>query len=71
MSKSFGDWTCNLQITLSEGGCKTLDEWVVKHAGVHCWSTFGNTESCACCGVVRRADDSNKPCRGLVAIKMR
>lgn len=56
------------------GGCKTHEEWLVKHPGVHCWFVFDldrRWESCAACGTVRKADDSNKPCSGIVAVETR
>lgn len=40
----------------------------------HKWSnrmSRGNLEFCEVCGIVRRADDKNKPCRGPVAISLR
>ena len=34
----------------------------------HRWVTAGGVEVCAACGVVRRFDSKNKPCRGVVRI---
>lgn len=35
-------------------------------AKIHVWAYHGEHEACRHCGVVRRADDGNKPCRGIV-----
>lgn len=56
---------------LAAGGCKTQTEWVAKFPGVHCWFEFHDKPSCAMCGVVRRYDDKNSPCRGIVEITLR
>lgn len=39
--------------------------------GEHDWTVRDQMHACAKCGVVRRADGSNKPCRGVVRIGVR
>ena len=43
--------------------------------GVHLWGRWltqdPTIEACLLCGVVRRADDGNKPCRGVVQVVVR
>ncbi len=65
------DWACHMKIALVAGGCASQTEWIAKHPGVHCWFMFHSIPSCACCGVVRRRDDSNAPCRGIVTVHLR
>lgn len=60
-----------MMLALVAGGCKSQAEWVERYPGVHCWFTYDNKPSCANCGVVRRYDDKNKPCRGIVTITLR
>lgn len=67
-------WQQRMSNALAAGECTTQREWVKKYPGAHCWFTFDLTrewESCANCGVVRRLDDKNKPCKGVVGIKPR
>jgi hypothetical protein len=68
-------WMTRLEAALAAGECSTQAEWVAKYPGKHCWFVFSDDrphwESCACCGVVRRNDDKNKPCRGIVTIGLR
>jgi hypothetical protein len=68
-----GDWRARIVEALAAGGCASQTEWVDKHPGVHCWFRFRDDtfDSCACCGTVRRRDDRNKPCRGVVTIELR
>ena len=59
---------------LAAGGTASQHEWIEKFPGVHCWFVFDTKrpwESCACCGVVRRRDDKNRPCRGIVTVEPR
>lgn len=65
------DWKAAMSAALAAGGCSSQTEWVAKHAGQHCWFLFGQYDSCANCGAVRRRDDKNKPCRGIVTIGLR
>lgn len=37
----------------------------------HRWGHRCGYECCLNCGVVRRADDNNKPCRGVVHVAVR
>ena len=49
-----------------------LDE--MPEAGAHEWGRWAagqEWDSCRACGIVRRADDVNKPCRGPVQITLR
>jgi cellobiose-specific phosphotransferase system component IIA len=46
--------------------CKQIDE-VIGHR----WGNFGDFTVCGKCGVIRRADDANKPCRGEVEVTLR
>jgi hypothetical protein len=61
---------------LQDGGCLTQTEWLALYPGVHCWFKFDDDpkrpwESCASCGVVRKRDDDNKPCKGIVRVTLR
>lgn len=61
---------------LQLGKCSTQSEWIALYPGVHCWFRFDTDprrpwESCASCGAVRKRDDSNGPCRGVVAVGLR
>ena len=64
-------WRGRLLEALTAGDCVTQAEWLAKFPGTHCWFVFDlarGWESCAACGTVRKADDSNKPCAGIVAV---
>lgn len=65
------DWRQNMADALAAGGCKSQTEWVAKFPGVHCWFDFKGMDCCTNCGTVRRRDDKNKPCRGIVKIELR
>lgn len=39
--------------------------------GEHYWMMFNNLPCCAHCGIVRRRDGKNKPCRGKVRVELR
>ena len=39
--------------------------------GIHVWFEHDDLEACRNCGVVRREDDGNKPCKGKVALALR
>lgn len=41
-----------------------------RHPGEHQWFTYGrlNWECCRVCGIVRRKDGKNSPCKGPVAV---
>lgn len=67
-------WRERMAAALMTGGCSTQAEWLEKFPGSHCWFVFDldrHWESCAACGTVRRADDSNKPCPGVSAVSLR
>ena len=67
------DWRAGMAAALAAGGCSTQAEWIERYPGVHCWFRFRDDDfdSCASCGTIRRRDDRNKPCRGLVKIVLR
>jgi hypothetical protein len=44
---------------------------VIAESNGHHWIKAFNLTCCRDCGIVRRADDQNKPCRGLVGIALR
>lgn len=44
---------------------------VVAESKGHHWVEAFNLVCCRDCGIVRRADDQNKPCRGVVKVVMR
>lgn len=69
-------WKQRMEDALRAGGCASQTEWVELHPHVHCWFVFDtsperNYESCTVCVVVRRADDNNKPCKGIKTIQLR
>lgn len=67
-------WMSRLEHALASGGVTSQREWIERYPGVHCWfviDTDRPLSSCACCGVVQRADGANKPCKGIVAIALR
>lgn len=37
----------------------------------HRWMLYDNIPCCKICGIVRRADDKNKACKGPTAIRLR
>lgn len=64
-------WRQRLVAALATGGCSTQIQWLAKFPATHCWFIFDldrGWESCAACGTVRRADASNKPCKGVVTV---
>jgi hypothetical protein len=42
----------------------TVDDGGVPMAGSHFWGLFDRWMCCRVCGIVRRADGNNKPCKG-------
>ena len=49
-------------------------EHVTERPGVHVWFADESPRrlaSCAICGVMRRADDKNKTCKGIVRVTLR
>jgi hypothetical protein len=44
---------------------------VVAESNGHHWIKFGRMIYCRDCGFIRRADDKNKPCRGVVNVGLR
>lgn len=40
-------------------------------AKIHVWTYHGDLECCLHCGVVRRADGQNNPCKGIARIEVR
>lgn len=65
------DWRENMRLALDLAGVSSQQEHVEKFPGVHCWFDYRDNPSCAMCGVVRRYDGSNKPCRGVVEVALR
>lgn len=67
------DWRERMRAALAARGCTTQSEWVERFPGVHCWFRFRDDDfdSCASCGVCRRRDDKNKPCRGVAKLALR
>lgn len=67
------DWRERVVEALAARGCLTQAEWVERFPGDHCWFVFRDDpfDSCANCGTIRRRDDKNKPCRGIVRIELR
>lgn len=65
------DWRENMRRALAAAGCKTQTEFVARYPGKHCWFEFHGLDSCTNCGVVRRRDDQNAPCKGIVRIALR
>jgi hypothetical protein len=53
----------------------SLVAWARERPGEHLWVTTTickqPMECCALCGVVRRRDDKNNPCKGIVRISLR
>src|SRR5882724_5039688 len=48
----------------------TVREVIAESNGHHWIKAFGMT-CCRDCGMVRRADDQNKPCRGIIGVGLR
>lgn len=72
--KSREGWRERMAAALAAGGCLTQSAWLQKFPGMHCWFVFDFArawESCAVCGTVRKANDSNKPCKGAVTVTTR
>jgi hypothetical protein len=46
-------------------------EFVKANPGQHVWGAWGEYESCAFCGVIKRPDGKNGKCRGIVKIGLR
>jgi hypothetical protein len=44
---------------------------VIAESNGHKWMEFAGMICCKECGVVRRFDDANNPCKGLVNIELR
>jgi hypothetical protein len=52
-------------------GSQTLEEYITAHPGEHLWARYRGLPSCAICGVVRRQDGRNQPCKGKTKIGLR
>ena len=48
-----------------------VDRKVIAESNGHHWIEAFNLVCCRDCGIVRRADDQNKPCRGVVGVVFR
>lgn len=44
---------------------------IIAESNGHKWIRFDKLVCCRDCGIVRRADDNNKPCRGKVKVTLR
>ncbi len=44
---------------------------VIAESNGHHWISAFKLTCCRDCGIVRRADDQNKPCRGVVRVGLR
>jgi len=52
-------------------GGLTQADWIQANPGMHLWAKYRGYDSCAHCGIVRRRDDKNKPCKGMVRVGLR
>lgn len=68
MSTDIDDFTAEVQKKL---GGLIADDWIAAHPGEHLWATYRGYESCAFCGIMRRRDDKNNPCKGIVRVGLR
>jgi hypothetical protein len=60
------DWKQNFDQALRDAGVPDTKTWIAQNPGKHLWFQFLSNPSCACCGVIRRGDDTNKPCSGIM-----
>jgi hypothetical protein len=64
----YGD-NCPSNAGTRHGTCRSCKaRQVLSACGIHVWFERDNLEACRNCGVVRRADDGNKPCKGEVKV---
>jgi hypothetical protein len=67
----YGD-NCPSNAGTRHGTCRSCKaRQVLSACGIHVWFERDNLEACRNCGVVRRADDGNKPCKGEVKVTLR
>jgi len=67
----YGD-NCPSNAGTRHGTCRSCKaRQTLAACGVHVWFEHDDLEACRNCGVVRRADDGNKPCKGKVALALR
>jgi hypothetical protein len=67
----YGD-NCPSNAGTRHGTCRSCKaRQVLSACGIHVWFERDNLEACRNCGVVRRADEGNKPCKGEVKVTLR
>ena len=49
----------------------TPSEFAALHPGQHVWFVESSWSMCAICGVVKRKNAENKPCKGPVRVELR
>ena len=49
-------------------GGLTREQFVEKNPGVHVWVSLEDYKVCFLCGVIKRKDGKNKPCKGISRI---
>jgi hypothetical protein len=48
-----------------------MDAVVIAESNGHHWINWHKFVCCRDCGIIRRADDQNKPCRGVISVGLR
>ena len=48
-----------------------MQENMNKNSKNHVWTTYNHLHVCANCGIVKRIDGLNSPCKGVVKVKTR
>ena len=67
----YGD-NCPSNAGTRHGTCRSCKaRQILAACGIHVWFEHDDLEACRNCGVVRREDDGNKPCKGKVALALR
>jgi len=67
----YGD-NCPSNAGTRHGTCRSCKaRQTLAACGIHVWFEHDDLEACRNCGVVRREDDGNKPCKGKVALALR
>ena len=68
---AYGD-NCPSNAGTRHGTCRSCKaRQTLAACGIHVWFEHDDLEACRNCGVVRREDDGNKPCKGKVALALR
>jgi hypothetical protein len=57
--------------TAAERAMRSDKHPVIGRSNGHEWIIFASLHCCKTCGIVRRTDDQNKPCKGPVKIAPR